>query len=77
MDFDSPKVIGVRQTLKALSHNKAAHIIVAEDADDEIITKIKTLCAEKGVPVTMTPGKKKLGTQCGIDRSAAVVAFLK
>ena len=65
---ETPKVIGTKQTLKAVKEGKATVVVLAEDTEDSIKEKIVTACQES---------KIALGQDSGIERGAAVIALLK
>lgn len=69
--------IGINQTIKAIEHNLAQEVFVADDADKRLTNKIALLCKEKGVPVIYVDSMKKLGKACGIDVGAAAAAIKK
>lgn len=71
------KVVGTKQTMKALENEQVKELIVAEDADQHILRKAMTLADEKDVPVNTVDSMKKLGKACGIDVNAAIVAIKK
>ncbi|REJ31487.1 MAG: 50S ribosomal protein L7ae-like protein [Caldibacillus debilis] len=70
-------VVGMKQTIKALNSGTSTEVIVAADADSQILTKVKELAAEKGVPLTEVGSMKELGKAAGIDVGAATVAIIE
>lgn len=71
------KVVGVKQTKRALNDGKAGRVFLAQDADPRVTEPVEALCGEKGVSVEKTPSMKELGSACGIAVGAAVAALLK
>lgn len=71
------KVIGTKQTLKALEEMQVKEIIVAEDADEKILQRIFSLAEKQGVACFKVDSMKKLGKACGIDVNAVAVAIKK
>ena len=71
------KVIGAKQTLKAIEHQKAVVVYLAQDADDKIIIPIKEACLLNNIEIRMVDTKVKLGEQCGLAVGAAACAVLK
>lgn len=71
------KVIGTKQTLKALEDGIVKELYVASDADYKVIYKVIALAEKNDVPTIKVQSMKKLGKACGIDVSAATVAILK
>ncbi len=71
------KVIGVKQSTKALNHNKVKVLYVAQNADSHLTEHLKQKANEKNIEVVDVDSMKKLGKFCGIDVGAAVAAILK
>ncbi len=71
-----PKVVGVKQTRRAINEGKAARVYLAGDADPRVTAPVETLCVEKGIPVERVAQMKELGTACGIAVGSAVAALL-
>ena len=46
-----PKVVGVKQTKRAINDGKAARVFLAEDADPRVTDPIAVLCGERSIPV--------------------------
>jgi large subunit ribosomal protein L7A len=74
---DVPKVIGTKQTLKAVKEGKALKVFLAEDTDESIKTSIIACCEAHHVPVERAETKVGLGKAGGIDRGAAVIAIIR
>lgn len=71
------KVVGVKQTKRALNDGKVLRIFLAEDADPRVTEPVEALSAEKGVEVVKIASMKDLGSACGIAVGSAVAALLK
>lgn len=74
---ESSKVVGAKQTKRALTAGKTAAVYLAEDADPRVTEAIRELSRECQVPVYEVPTMKKLGQACGIAVGAAVAAQLR
>ena len=70
------RVVGLKQTLKAIYEDAAVRVYLAEDVDGFVYTKIVTACGEKGVKPVMIPSMAELGNACGIDVGAAAAAII-
>ncbi|MDC3417789.1 50S ribosomal protein L7ae-like protein [Aquibacillus salsiterrae] len=68
-------IIGTKQTLKAIKNGEAVEVIIADDADQHITSKVSRLAKEYNVPCQRVDSKKKLGQACGIDVGTAAVAI--
>ena len=68
------KVVGVKQTRRALNDGRATSVFLAHDADPALTEPLADLAGSKGVPVFWTEHMKELGAACGIAVGAAVAA---
>ncbi|HOJ76605.1 MAG TPA: ribosomal L7Ae/L30e/S12e/Gadd45 family protein [Bacillota bacterium] len=72
------KVIGLKQTLRAIQQDNVKAVYIANDLDEHVIRKITEPCNEKKIPLLMVNlSKKEFGKLCQIEVGAAVVALLK
>ena len=70
------KVIGVKQSRKAIREGRAKRVYLACDADPAITDPVAESCAEAGIPVETGHTMEQLGQACRITVGAAVVAVL-
>ena len=70
------KVIGVKQSRKAIREGRACQVFVACDADPAITEPVAQSCAEAGIPVEEAYTMAQLGRACGIDVPTAAAALL-
>ena len=73
----TPRVIGLKQSRKAVRDGVALCAYVALDAEERVRLPFIELCAEFGVPVVDFPAMKVLGEAVEIDIGSAVVVTLK
>lgn len=73
----SHKVIGVKQSKKAIRDGAAAVVYIALDAEKRVTQPIYELCGETGTQVTEITTMTELGDAAGIDVGAAVVTVLR
>ena len=73
---EGAKVVGVKQTQRALNEGTVRLVFLAGDADPRILEPVETLCTEKGVTVERVTHMKELGSACGIAVGSAVAALL-
>lgn len=71
------KVVGVKQSEKAISADEADYVYIAADAHEKVTGPIRSLCAGHGVEIISVESMARLGSACGIDVGAAVVTVLK
>ena len=71
------KVIGVKQSMKAIRADQAQAVYFADDADPALLEPIAALCREKAIEVITVSTMAALGQACEIEVGAAVAALLK
>lgn len=71
------KVVGVKQSRKAIRDGKAQRVYIALDAEQRVLRPICDLCREMSVPVEEVATMDELGKASRIDVGAAVVTVLK
>lgn len=70
------KVVGVKQTAKALKNNLGCKLYVAKDADSKLLEPILKLAAGRSLEIIEIDTMKELGVLCGIDVSAATALII-
>ena len=68
------KVIGVKQSARAIRAGRAKRVFLACDADRLLTDPIRSAC--DGLPLEEGYTMAQLGRACGIEVGAAVVAVL-
>jgi len=71
------KIVGTKQTLKALEKGLAKKVFIATDAEQHVIKPLIRQCDEKGIPVVMVDTMKNLGKACGIEVGCAAAALVE
>ncbi|EJO5349440.1 ribosomal L7Ae/L30e/S12e/Gadd45 family protein [Clostridium botulinum] len=71
------KVVGVKQTVKALKNNTVKILYVSKDADKSLIKPLIELAHQNSIDIIEVDTMKELGRLCGIDVNAATAALLK
>lgn len=71
------KVVGIKQTAKALKNNLGSKLYVAKDADIKLLEPILKLAADRSLEIEEVDTMKELGVLCGIDVSAATALIIK
>lgn len=69
--------VGIKQSIKSLSLDRALSLFVAEDADQVMIQKVVELANLKEVEVVYVKTMKELGRACNIDVGAATAVIEK
>ena len=70
------KVIGIKQSRKAIREGRAKRVYLACDADPAITDPVAENCAGAGIPVEDAYTMAQLGQACRITVGASVVALL-
>ncbi len=71
------KVVGTKQTLKALEKGEALVVYVAEDAEEKVSRPVVALCEARGVELRFVGSMLELGKMCGIKVKAATAAIIE
>lgn len=69
------KVVGTKQTLKALEKDEVIQLFIARDAEEKVTRPVLALCKEKDIDPQYVDTMVKLGKMCGIKVKAAVAAI--
>lgn len=70
------KVVGAKQTKRALNDKRARKIFIAKDADPRLLQPLVQQAVRAGVPVEQAETMQELGAACGISVGAAVAVLL-
>lgn len=71
------KVVGIKQSRKAVQEGRALCVFLAGDADPGVTGPLEELCTRQNIPVEHIPAMRDLGSACGISVGAAVAVLLK
>ena len=70
------KVVGVKQSRKAIREGRAKQVYLACDADPAVTDPVAQSCWEAGIPMNQDCTMAQLGHACGITVGASVVVLL-
>ena len=70
-------VIGQRQTLKALNNDQVTSLIIAEDVEVYVLSRVLSQINLQTMPISFFASKQALGEYVGINVNASIVALLK
>lgn len=70
-------VIGLKQTLKALNKDQVTSLIIAEDVEVHLMTRVLSHINHKDISISFFESKQALGKYVGINVDATIVALLK
>lgn len=71
------KIIGTKQTLRALKNHEVKAVYIARDAEERIVNDVLKAAKESNVQVVFVPTMGDLGKAFGIEVGAATAALLK
>lgn len=71
------KVIGIKQTVKAITNGEGITLYIAINADSKLIKPVINLAKEHSLKIEYVDTMKELGKLCGIDVGAAVALILQ
>lgn len=72
------KIVGLKQTLRAIQQDRVNAVYIADDVEDHILRKITGPCQEKEIPLIPTDmSQKELGRFCQIEVGAAIIGIIK
>ena len=70
------KVVGIKQTRRAVARGAAARVYLASDADSRLTEPLRAMCALSGVAVVGDVTMQQLGRACAIAVGTAACAVL-
>jgi large subunit ribosomal protein L7A len=71
------KVVGVKQTLKALRNNQGKVLYIAKDADSSVTEPVLKLAKVNSLQIIFVDTMKELGNLCAIDVASATALLLE
>ncbi|PJI08870.1 MULTISPECIES: ribosomal L7Ae/L30e/S12e/Gadd45 family protein [Clostridium] len=71
------KVVGMKQSLKAINESKAKIVYIAKDAEYELFQTVEKLANEYSLQIIYVDTMKELGKLCNIDVEASTAVVLK
>ena len=73
---NAPKVVGIKQTKKAIKSGEAKKVYIAMNADIIIRDLIANLCRQNGTPLVEVSTMQELGHACKIQVGSACAAII-
>jgi len=69
------KIIGAKQTLRALKNNELKRCIIAKDIDSALFAKLYGEMADKNIPIQFVPTMAELGKIAEINVGCAILGI--
>ena len=70
------KLVGLKQSLRAVEGGKAKKVFLAEDAEPKVKTPVINAARNRNIEIEMVSEMSELGKACGINIGAAVAVIL-
>ena len=70
------KVVGVKQTLRALEKGQVKKVFIARDAQKELVSPLVIACEEMQVCIEWAENMRLLGESCGVAVKTAAAGVL-
>ena len=70
------RVVGTKQTMKALKKRRVTHLYVAQDAQQKHVKPLIALARNQEIPVVYVTTMKELGKACEVEVNTATAALL-
>ena len=71
------KIVGMKQTVKAIEENRANIVFIARDAREDVIDKIVKIATCNNVNIQYVDNMIQLGKACEVDVKTATAALVK
>jgi len=71
------KVIGTKQTLRALEREQASVLYVAKDAQNKVTVRVLDLAKGQNLPIVYVETMDELGSVCDVEVKTATAALIK
>lgn len=71
------RVVGFRETQRAIERGRAKKVFVALDVDEAIREAIAALARERNIPLEYVPSAQELGRVCGIEVRSSCAAIVE
>ena len=76
LNGSAPRVVGAKQTARAIANGTAKVVFLAKDADAVVTEPLLEQCKAAGVAFELVETMQELGKACGIHVGAAVAAII-
>lgn len=71
------RVVGAKQTLKAIQAGQVEVVYLARDADEHVTGPVRKECEKRGIKIIEVDTMAELGKACAIDVGAAVATVVR
>ena len=74
--LNGKKLIGIKQSTKAIKNGEGKVLYVANDADSKVLRPLVEIAEEKNLEIRNIQTMKELGRMCGIEVGCAATLIL-
>lgn len=71
-----PKVIGTKQTLRALNNNNVKEIFVAKNAQKQVTLRVIEIAEKQGISIVFVDTMDQLAKACNVEVKTATAALI-
>lgn len=71
------RLVGTKQTLKAIQAEQVEVVYLARDADEHVIGPVRRECETRGIEIIEVDSMAELGKACAIEVGAAVASVMR
>lgn len=75
--IEGPRVVGTKQTLKALQDDEVQTLFIAKDANMNVLEDVLTIAKNNDINVDYVDSMEQLGRACNIKVKTATAALIK
>lgn len=72
-----PRVVGTRQTLRAIENGSAKMLYVARNAHKQVTLRVIEAAESKGIPIIYLDTMEELAQLCEVEVQTATAALMK
>lgn len=73
---DGPRVVGTKQTLKALHEGEVSTLFIAKDAKPQIVEEALKLAKSQNIHIDYVDSMEQLGRDCNVKVKTATAALI-
>ncbi len=72
-----PRVVGTKQTLRALENNSVSKLYVAKNAQKQVTLRVIEIAESKNIPIVLVETMEELAQACDVEVKTATAALIK
>lgn len=72
-----PRVVGTKQTLRALENNTVTKLYVANNAQKQVTLRVLEIAESKNIPIVFVETMEELAKACDVEVKTATAALIQ